>query len=61
MVYYEQSNIIPEQPYKGSFNIRISPDLHRTIAIYALENGKTLNATVEEALAEYIVKTEFKE
>ena len=57
----KERNIEPEQPYKGSFNIRISPDLHRTIALYALENGKSLNATVEEALAEYIMKTEFKE
>ena len=54
----KERNVIPEQPYKGSFNIRISPGLHRTIAIYALENGKSLNATVEEALAEYIVRTE---
>ena len=52
-----ERNVSPEQPYKGSFNVRISPDLHRTIAIYAFENGKRLNATVEEALAEYIVKT----
>ena len=53
----EKQNILPEQPYKGSFNVRISPDLHRTIAVYAFEQGKSLNATVEEALAEYIVKT----
>ena len=53
----EERNIAPEQPYKGSFNVRINPELHRSIAIYAFENGKTLNATVEEALAEYIEKT----
>lgn len=40
----------PEQPYKGSFNVRISPELHRTVALYAIEHGKTLNATVEEAI-----------
>lgn len=54
----KEHNIPPEQPYKGSFNIRISPELHRTIAIYALENGKSLNSAVEEALAEYIIKKE---
>ena len=53
-----ERNVSPEQPYKGSFNIRISPELHRAIAIYAFENGKSLNATVEEALAAYIVKTD---
>lgn len=40
----------PEQPYKGSFNVRITPELHRTIALYALEHGKSLNAAVEEAI-----------
>lgn len=46
----EKRNVRPEQPFKGSFNIHISPDLHRNIAIYAIENGKSLNATVEEAI-----------
>lgn len=40
----------PEQPYKGSFNVRISPELHRHIAVYAIEHGKSLNAAVEEAI-----------
>lgn len=49
-----ERNVVPEQPYKGSFNVRISPELHRTVAIYAIENGKSLNATVEEALRCYV-------
>lgn len=51
----EERGVKPEQPYKGSFNVRISPDLHRSIAIYAIEHGKTLNAVVEEAIS-YMVK-----
>ncbi|MBQ8798386.1 MAG: type II toxin-antitoxin system HicB family antitoxin [Lachnospiraceae bacterium] len=50
----KERNVAPEQPYKGSFNVRISPELHRTVAIYAIENGKSLNATVEEALKCYV-------
>lgn len=46
----EAGGIRPEQPYKGSFNIRLTPDLHRRAAIYAIENGKTLNAVVMEAV-----------
>lgn len=46
----KERNIEPEQPYKGTFNVRISPELHRTIAIYAMEHGKSLNAAVEEAI-----------
>lgn len=40
----------PEHPYKGTFNVRISPELHRSIAVYAIEHGKSLNAAVEEAI-----------
>lgn len=50
----EERNIEPEQPYKGSFNVRITPELHRTIAIYAIEHGKSLNAVVEEAIANMV-------
>ena len=45
-----ERNVEPEQPYKGTFNVRISPELHRNVAIYALEHGKSLNAVVEEAI-----------
>ena len=48
------SSYIKEQPYKGSFNIRISPVLHRQIAIYAIEHKKSLNAAVEEAIQQYM-------
>ncbi len=51
----KESGVNPEQPFKGTFNVRISPELHRTIATYAIENGKSLNAVVEEAI-EYMVE-----
>jgi len=44
----------PEKAYKGTFNIRIAPTLHRNLAIFSASHGKTLNATVEEAIREYI-------
>lgn len=50
LVDCRKRGVQPEQPYKGGFNVRIIPDLHRTIALYALEHGKSLNAAVEEAL-----------
>ena len=40
----------PEKAYKGSFNIRVSPELHKKIAIYAMENDITLNSFVEQAV-----------
>lgn len=50
----KERNIEPEQPYKGTFNVRISPELHRNIAIYAMEHGKSLNAVVEEAIGNMV-------
>ena len=49
-----ERNVEPEQPYKGTFNIRISPELHRNIALYAMEHGKSLNAAVEEAIGKMV-------
>ena len=50
----EERGVQPEQPYKGTFNIRISPELHRSIAVYAIEHGKSLNAAVEEAIEKVV-------
>lgn len=50
----KERNVEPEQPYKGTFNVRISPELHRNIAVYAIEHGKSLNAAVEEAIGNIV-------
>lgn len=47
----------PEKEYKGTFNIRISPELHKKIALVALKNGDTLNKTIEKALEAYTKST----
>lgn len=40
----------PEKAYKGSFNIRISPELHKQAVICATSRKMTLNSFVENAL-----------
>ena len=50
----EEKGIEPEQPYKGTFNVRIGPELHRIVAVYAMEHGKSLNAVVEEAIGNMV-------
>ena len=47
----------PEKEYKGSFNVRIAPELHKKLAIISLENGDNLNTSVEKAISEYISKS----
>ena len=44
----------PEQPYKGSFNVRVGKDLHRRAAVFASERNKKLNNVVSEALEKYL-------
>lgn len=40
----------PEQAYKGSFNVRISPKLHKDVSIYVIEQGISLNSFVEHSM-----------
>ncbi len=48
----EAEGVQPEQAYKGSFNVRTTPELHRRAAIYALNHQESLNKVVTEALEE---------
>jgi predicted HicB family RNase H-like nuclease len=40
----------PDRAYKGKFNVRIDPDLHRAADRCAAEQGKSLNQFVEDAI-----------
>ena len=46
----EAENIAPEKSYKGSFNVRLTPELHRQIAVSAKIRGISINKYVYEAL-----------
>lgn len=48
--YCEQIGKSPDKSYTGNFNVRISPELHRKIALKAIENGMSLNQAVENAI-----------
>jgi len=48
----------PEKAYKGSFNVRISPELHKAAAIAAMQNQMSLNNFVEDAIADTISRNE---
>jgi len=46
----QENGIEPEKPFKGTFNIRIDPDLHKRLVVNALGEGKTLNAFIKSVL-----------
>lgn len=47
----------PEKAYKGSFNVRVSPELHKQAVICAAAKQMTLNSFVENALRASVTQT----
>lgn len=45
-----QSGTEPEKAYKGSFNVRISPELHKQAVIAAISHNMSLNSFVETSI-----------
>jgi len=52
--FCSENNIKPEKPFKGSFNVRISADLHRKAAFEASAQGMSLNSFVESAIQQTV-------
>ena len=40
----------PNKTYKGTFNVRISTDLHKAAAVYAASNNISLNEFIKTAI-----------
>ena len=49
-----EQGVEPQKTYKGTFNVRISPMLHKNLAEFAASHNKTLNSTVEDAIRAYV-------
>lgn len=52
--FCEENDLEPEKAYKGQFNVRINPELHKALAREAAIKCKSLNYIVEDALESYI-------
>ena len=50
-----EQGIEPEKWYKGSFNVRVSPELHRMAAVCAAAQQISLNSFVEAALKNFVM------
>ena len=46
----KEDGVNPERPYSGKFNLRISPELHKEIAITAKKMRMSINKFVEKAV-----------
>ena len=40
----------PNKPFKGAFNVRVPPELHKNLSLIAYKEGTSLNALVVRAL-----------
>ncbi len=47
-----------EKPFKGSFNVRVSSELHQKAALLAMQERKSLNSFVAESIRERILREE---
>lgn len=52
----KQNGTAPEKPFKGSFNVRISAELHQKAALLAMEDKVSLNSFVTESIRERITR-----
>lgn len=50
----EEKGIAPEKSFKGSFNVRVTPELHRMATIKADEKNISLNTFVTMALEQAV-------
>jgi predicted HicB family RNase H-like nuclease len=50
----------PCKPFKGSFNVRVTPELHRQVAMAAAEVGESMNAWISNALEAHIERQKAK-
>jgi predicted HicB family RNase H-like nuclease len=54
IAWCKEDGVEPEKPYSGKFNVRLSPDLHRQIAILAKRKRISLNSFVEKAVTKEV-------
>jgi predicted HicB family RNase H-like nuclease len=48
--FCKEKGVEPERPFKGSFNVRVKPYLHKQAYLKALKSGMTLNKFIETAI-----------
>ena len=54
LAYCEDEGIEPDKSYTGVLNVRLTPSIHRQIAMLARQAGLTINAYIKETLEKRI-------
>ena len=54
LAYCEDEGIEPDKSYTGVLNVRLTPAIHRQIAMLALQVGISINAFIRNAVEEKV-------
>jgi predicted HicB family RNase H-like nuclease len=54
LAYCQDEGIEPDKSYTGVLNVRLTPAIHRQIAMLALQAGLSINAYIKNALEEKV-------
>ena len=50
IAFCNEKGVIPERPFKGSFNVRLKPSIHKLAYQKAIQQGLSLNKFIETTL-----------
>lgn len=54
LAYCADEGISPDKSYTGILNVRLTPSIHRQIAMLAMQAGLSINAYIKDALEEKV-------
>jgi len=50
LAFCEEKGVKPDKPFKGSFNVRMKPELHKLVYQKAIQKGMSLSKFIETTL-----------
>lgn len=51
-----EDSVLPEKPYSGRLNLRMTSDLHSQVAALAAKSGRTINEFINVAIANEVAR-----
>lgn len=54
LAYCQDEGLEPDKSYTGVLNVRLTPAIHRQIAMLAIQAGLSINAYIKDALEEKV-------
>ncbi|MEO6921642.1 MAG: type II toxin-antitoxin system HicB family antitoxin [Collimonas sp.] len=53
-----REGLVPDKPCSGTFNVRMTPELHRSASMAAARKGQSLNDFVKDCVSKGVSETE---